>query len=156
MSWCKDVKTMIDTTSHVAHDINHTVSNFLFFLFWPPCGIWSSRASDQILAAVVTEAPKPQLQQCRIVNTLSEASDQSCILMDTSRVHYCWATTRTPFLFIYFLVWGPGIESKPQQWQRWILNLLSHQGIPRELWFWLCPPSLGGPLLQLQTQRNAE
>ena len=29
------------------------------------------------------------LQQCQILNTLSEAGDRTCILMDTSRVHYC-------------------------------------------------------------------
>jgi len=27
--------------------------------------------------------------QCRILNSLSEARDRTCILMDTSRVHHC-------------------------------------------------------------------
>ena len=35
-------------------------------------------------------------QQCRILNLLSQARDQTCILMDTSRVCYRWATTDTP------------------------------------------------------------
>ena len=35
-------------------------------------------------------------QQRRICNPLNEARDQTRVLMDTSRVHYHWATTRTP------------------------------------------------------------
>ena len=34
--------------------------------------------------------------QHHILNPLSEARDQTCVLMDTSRVHYHWATTETP------------------------------------------------------------
>ena len=34
-------------------------------------------------------------RQRRILNLLSEANDQTCILMDTNWAHYCWATTRT-------------------------------------------------------------
>ena len=33
--------------------------------------------------------------QCWILNTLSKARDRTCILMDTSRAHYCWATMET-------------------------------------------------------------
>ena len=35
-------------------------------------------------------------QQHQILNPLSEARNQTCILMDTSQVCYCWATTGTP------------------------------------------------------------
>ena len=35
-------------------------------------------------------------QQHRILNPLSEARDQTLILMDTSQAHYHWATTGTP------------------------------------------------------------
>ena len=35
-------------------------------------------------------------QQPWILNPLSEATDGTCILMDTSRVHYPWATMGTP------------------------------------------------------------
>ena len=35
-------------------------------------------------------------QQCWIFNLLSEVRDRTCILMDTSRVHFCWATAGTP------------------------------------------------------------
>ena len=34
----------------------------------------------------------------QIFNLLSEAKDQTCILMDTSRVCFHWATTGTPSL----------------------------------------------------------
>ena len=37
-------------------------------------------------------------QQCWILNPLSEASDQTCILMNTSRICYGLATTGTPEL----------------------------------------------------------
>ena len=36
--------------------------------------------------------------QHQIFNTLSRARDQTCILMDISRVHYRWAETGTPKL----------------------------------------------------------
>ena len=40
--------------------------------------------------------------QCwRILNPLSKARDWNQVLMDPSQVHYCWATTGTPFLFFY-------------------------------------------------------
>ena len=34
-----------------------------------------------------------------ILNPLSRARDQTCVLMDTSQVHYHWATMGTPFKF---------------------------------------------------------
>ena len=40
-------------------------------------------------------------QQCQILNPLSEAMDWTCMLMDTSQVCYCWATTWTPFFFFF-------------------------------------------------------
>ena len=46
-------------------------------------------------------------QQCQILNSLSEARDQTCILMDTSWVCYHWAMMGTVYdLFsIYVLVY---------------------------------------------------
>ena len=44
--------------------------------------------------------------QHQILNPLSEARDQTSILMDTNWVHYCWATMGTHggfFLFVCFL-----------------------------------------------------
>ena len=40
--------------------------------------------------------------QHQILNSLSEARDQTCILMDTSRIRFCYATTgtlRDPFCY---------------------------------------------------------
>ena len=37
--------------------------------------------------------------QCWILNPWSEARDHNHILMDTSQVHYCLATTGTPIIF---------------------------------------------------------
>ena len=36
------------------------------------------------------------LGQHWILNSLNEARDWTCVLMDTSWVHYCWATIETP------------------------------------------------------------
>ena len=38
-------------------------------------------------------------RQRRILNPLSEARDQTRILMDTSQAHYLWAAVGTPDLF---------------------------------------------------------
>ena len=38
--------------------------------------------------------------QCGILNPLNGARYQTCILMDISRVHYCWATPGTPWSFL--------------------------------------------------------
>ena len=38
-------------------------------------------------------------QQCQILNPLSKAGDQTCVLVDTSLVHYCWAAVGTPHLY---------------------------------------------------------
>ena len=73
----------------------------------------SSQARGQIRVA------QPQQQQiwavstacgaahwpCWILNLLSGARDPNHILMDTSWVCYCWATTETPSLFSAVLVW---------------------------------------------------
>ena len=34
--------------------------------------------------------------QCQIRNSLSKAGDQTRVLMDTSQIRFCWATTGTP------------------------------------------------------------
>ena len=39
--------------------------------------------------------------QCWFLNSLSVARDQTCVLMDTSRVSYHWVTVGTPILFIF-------------------------------------------------------
>ena len=55
-------------------------------------------------------------QQCQILNLLSKVRDQTCILMDTSRVHYCWTITETPW-HILFLKNQYGVPVMVQQKQ---------------------------------------
>ena len=45
-------------------------------------------------------------QQRQILNPLSEAKDRTCILMVTSRIHYCWAMTGTPLPFLFCCIHG--------------------------------------------------
>ena len=44
------------------------------------------------------------LQQCLILNPLSEARDRTCLLMDTSQIHLHCATAETPPYFSTALV----------------------------------------------------
>ena len=43
-------------------------------------------------------------QQCRILNPMSNARDWTHIFLDTSLVHYHWATKGTPYCFQYFFI----------------------------------------------------
>ena len=95
-----------------------------------------------------------------ILNPLRKARDWTPILMDPSQVHFCWATTGTPFLGVggvcphHEEVPQPGIEPMPQQqpetrrWQCWTLNTLSHEELLKNL-FPIHPTcsSQFGPLL---------
>ena len=49
-----------------------------------------------------------------ILNPLSEARDRTCDLMDTNRIHFCWAMTGTPPLSLLLKVHFPN--------QLWILQ----------------------------------
>ena len=44
------------------------------------------------------------LQQCQILNPLSEARDRICNLTVPSQIRFHWATTGTPQLFIYIFI----------------------------------------------------
>ena len=43
-------------------------------------------------------------QQHQNFNPLSEARDQTCILMGTSQICFCWATTGTPILYFACMI----------------------------------------------------
>ena len=43
-------------------------------------------------------------RQHQILNPLSEAKDQTCILTDTSQIRFCWAITGTPQIAIFVCV----------------------------------------------------
>ena len=45
-------------------------------------------------------------RQRRFPNPLSESKDQTCILMDTSRIHFPYAVTGTPCLVLFLSSWG--------------------------------------------------
>ena len=72
----------------------------------------------------------PTLQQRQILNPLSEARDWTCVLMETSLVHYCWATMGTPHFYCfkpprlwYFCCRSPRelvhvkIQDLPSEWE---------------------------------------
>ena len=59
-----------------------------------PAAYGSSKARGRIRAAAASL--HHSLWQCQIFNPLSGARDWTLFLMDTRRVHYCWATTGTP------------------------------------------------------------
>ena len=46
--------------------------------------------------------PTPQLMAMLYLNPLSKARDRTRVLMDPSRVHYCWATTELPSMILDF------------------------------------------------------
>ena len=89
----------------------------LFYFIWlfraTPLAHGSSQARGQIgaIAAGLYHShsnsrsmphlqPAPQSPQCQILNPLSKAKDQTCVLMDTGQIHFHWATTGTsPLLF---------------------------------------------------------
>ena len=88
---------------------------FVFFFFKGCiCGIWKLLGQVKLelqSPAYTTAIATPDLSsicnlhhsswQCQILNPLSSARDRTHILMDTSWVHYCWATTGTPYATIY-------------------------------------------------------
>ena len=43
-------------------------------------------------------------QQHQILNSLREARDQTCIFMDTSWIHFCWATMGNCFRYFWFSI----------------------------------------------------
>ena len=106
LSMCCYVITLI-YVSFLKYEICHN-----FFCRAPPAAYVSSQARGRIGAAAASlhhshsnlgskphQQPTHSSRQCQILNPLSEAGDQTCILMDTSQVHDHWATMRTPTLF---------------------------------------------------------
>ena len=68
----------------------------------PRLGVESELQLPAYTTAIATQDPSHlcdlhhSSQQRRILNPLSKTRDWTCILMDTSQVHYRWATTETP------------------------------------------------------------
>ena len=103
-------------------------SSFFFFLFFfffflgPTFGIWKFPGKGSNWSCSCQ--PIPQLQQHGILNALSGATDLTCILMDSSRVHYCWATTDT-------------LEALCLNWVVCLQNLLNWNFNPQYCSMWL-------------------
>ena len=74
---------------------------FCFYIFRAtPTAYRSSQTWRQIGATAAGLHHSPATWDlrhgCQILNPLINARDQTCILMDTSRIHFCCATTWTP------------------------------------------------------------
>ena len=95
-----------------------SLSFFFFFLFLvkaTPMASGSSQARDWIRTAAAGHSHSHsnwdpshvcdlyhRSRQRQILNPLSEARDQTCILMDTSWISYHWATTGTTCIFFWY------------------------------------------------------
>ena len=99
------------TNSHLLPHAD--ISIFLFSMFFcfgvTPGAYGSPQARDQIWAAAA--GLYHSSQQHQIPSPLSEARDQTCILMDTSWICFRCTTTGTPtpsfFFFFSFVFLGP-------------------------------------------------
>ena len=86
---------------------------FALLCFWGHiCGIWKfiGAAASCLCHSHSNSTSEPHLQpayhssqQHWILNPLSQARDQTCILMHTSWVHYHWATMGIPFSVFFVL-----------------------------------------------------
>ena len=110
-------------------DYLHTVLFIYLFIFRAvpaACGGSQARGWIRGLAASLHHShsnarPQPHLRptphsgQHWILNTLSEARDWTCILMNTSQIHFCWATMGTPhffFLLVNVILWCYRFDEK--------------------------------------------
>ena len=104
--WLNSLNIMPSKFIHVIRNCNITFFLFILFIYLfifafraAPMAYGSSQARVQVGTAAAGLCHSSQ--QCRILNPLSKARDQTCILMDTSQFHYCWATMGTPTLLSF-------------------------------------------------------
>ena len=97
----------------------------IFFFFWgqhqwhmevPRLGVESELQLPAYTTATAPQELSHKLQ-CRMPHPLSEATDQTHILMDTNQIRFCWAMTGTPrssnfwgevFSSLEIAAWGAG------------------------------------------------
>ena len=103
----------IYTHIYPLYPYTHTYIHFLFRATPTVYGSSQTRIKSELqLPACTTTTATPDLScvcnlnhsswQHWIFNPLSKARDQTFIIMDTGRVHYCWVTMGTPVhAFIY-------------------------------------------------------
>ena len=84
---------------------NHNFVFFFFFLFRAVHVTYGRSHARGWIRASPSSLCHSSWQQW-ILNSLSEARDQTCIFMNTCRVHYCWATVGTLHNLV-FKVSGP-------------------------------------------------
>ena len=89
-------------------------------------------------------------QQRWILNALSKPRDQTCVLKDTSWVHYCWPTVGTPnyyyleirknleFTKSWYIITFLGISSNP--WNKTIDNIFLAT-FKEHMWYYCCTSS---------------
>ena len=91
----------------------------------------------QLLASTTTRQDPSHIcdlhhssQQCWLLNPLNEAKYQTCILMDTSSIHFCWSTKGTPVItilmfavIIIFIIILLGMLQKSSSFQISLLSM---------------------------------
>ena len=91
-----------------------TMTTFFFFIDAIRVAYGSSQDRGQYSCGPIQQPQQQGIcnlhdssQQCRILNPPSEARDRTCILMDTSWVHFCCATAGAPQLVTFLKVYVP-------------------------------------------------
>ena len=86
---------------HSKHPIGH-LSTFIFCFCFLELGLQHMEVLR--LGAAWSSSCQPMPQPHQTLNPLSKARDQTCILTDSSQIHFHWAmlgTPLTPFLALY-------------------------------------------------------
>ena len=92
--------------------------------------------------------------QCWVLNPLSELRDWTCTLMDTSQIHFCWATSGTPVYLLFLRKCQTTSEiictilcSNQQCMKVWILSHSFFFFFYFFFFLWLHPRHMGVPRL---------
>ena len=76
-----------------------------------------------------------------IFNPLSEASDQTCILMDASQICFCWAMVGTAGFFVFFKCALQNVISSSAWWE--FAHVCTHVSLCTLSWACFFPPWCG-------------
>ena len=74
---------------------NEDLKKYFFSIFWGP---HPQHMEVPRLGSIrsCSHWPIPQPQQHQILNPVRKARGQTCVLMDASQIHFCWAMMGTP------------------------------------------------------------
>ena len=79
--------------------------------------------------------PTSQVTQRCILHPLSEARYWTCVLMDASQIHFCWASSGTPLeSFKYKSSWDQNVWEPFPYRVRWLVGLAACTVV----WWWKC------------------